>query len=170
MEPYPSELREYVVERMLGPQRVGINAMAREMGIGSTTLSRWRDQARSVAGMSKKSTRREPRSSASRRPQDWSSQERLDAVIEAAGLDEAALGVWLREHGLHAADLEQWREAAVRGLCGRSAGSRDARQVKDLRRELARKEKALAEAAALLVLSGKARALWGEEGESTTKR
>lgn len=169
MEPYPSDLKEYVVERMLGPQRVGVNAMARETGIGSTTLSRWRDQARSVAGMSKNSRRREARSPKSRRPQDWPPHERLRAVIEAAALDDAALGAWLREHGLHAADLEQWREAAVRGLSGGTAAAGDARQVKDLRRELARKEKALAEAAALLVLSGKARALWGGEGESTTR-
>ena len=169
MEPYPNDLRQYVVERMLGPQRVSVNAMAREMGIGSTTLSRWRDQARSVAGMSNKSSKREQGSPTARRPQDWDSQARLRAVIEAAGLDDAALGAWLREHGLHAADLEQWREAAVRGLSGRSAAVSDARQIKALRRELARKEKALAEAAALLVLSGKARALWGEGGESTTK-
>ena len=91
-------------------------------------------------------------------------------MIEASALADADLGAWLRRQGLHEATLAQWREAALRGLGGGGAGSAgDAKRVKELERELHRKDKALAETAALLVLRGKLNALWEEEGGNTTR-
>lgn len=172
MDPYPQELKDYAIERMLGPERASAYAVARETGVGATTVSRWRERARSVARMTDSSPpdgpppRPQPR-----RPADWSPEERLGALIEAAGLDDHALGPWLRSRGLHAADIEAWRADAVRGLRGHGAGraaGAEARRVQALERDLARKDKALAEAAALLVLQGKLRALFSaEEGGST---
>lgn len=73
---------------------------------------------------------------------------------------------WCREKGLFAHHLTSWRTA----FCADSkvaSGNRELRTLKDendqLKRELVRKEKALAEAAALLILQKKFRALW--EGE-----
>jgi transposase len=160
------ELKEYMVERMLGPERESASALARETGLSLTTLSRWRERARSVAAMTHR-PRKKDRPPNARRPQDWPAEERLCALGEAASLPDEQLGAWLRERGLHAAHLAQWREAAVRGLQGRSGAPGEARRVRDLERDLARKDKALAETAALLVLAGKARALWGDEGGST---
>ena len=166
MERYPQELKDYVVERMLGPDRASAYAVAQETGLAGTTVSRWRDRARSVARMDDTNETNDPPPPA-RRPQDWTPEERLLAVIEAAGLCEEKLGAWMRTRGLHTAVLAEWREAAVRGLGGKAAAVADARRIKELERDLHRKDKALAETAALLVLAGKAKALWGDEGGST---
>jgi transposase len=108
-----------------------------------------------------------------RRPEDWSSAERLSAVVRTAGMTEAELGGFLRAEGLHEADLKAWREAALEGLEGRPAsreGGSPSKRIRELERELARKEKALAEAAALLVLAKKTRALLEGEGDSTWRK
>ena len=108
-----------------------------------------------------------PQEKKARRPEDWSSTEKLEAVIKASNLGESALGVYLRSAGLHEVHLEEWRKQAE-GALGKVSGSPNTRLKKEnqrLERELRRKDKALAETAALLVLSKKVRALWGEEGD-----
>ena len=102
-----------------------------------------------------------------RRPEDWTPEERLQAVIEASQLSEEDLGSWMRERGLHSAILARWREAALGALRDRRTTSAETRRIKQLERDLRRKNKALAETAALLVLAGKARALVGDEGNAT---
>ena len=105
----------------------------------------------------------------SRRPQDWSAAEKFEAVLESSQLSDEELGRYLREKGIHEANLKEWRKQAEKGLSPAPMGA-DKQLVKEnkrLNKELQRKERALAEAAALLVLSKKARALWGEEGENT---
>jgi len=149
---YPQELREHLVGRMLGPEGMSANSLSKETGIAQTTLSRWNQAARSVASMTTEADT--PGGAAPRRPrrpQDWTPLERLRAVNEASALADADLGAWLRREGLHEATLVQWREAALRGL-GAGGAPGGAKRVKDLERELRRKDKALAETAALLVL------------------
>jgi transposase-like protein len=88
--------------------------------------------------------------SPARRPEDWKPEERLRAVIEAAGLSDAELGEFLRRSGLHEATLAEWRGAALEALGTRKTSGKEAKRVRELERELRRKERALAEAAALL--------------------
>ena len=107
-----------------------------------------------------------------KRPQDWSAEEKLAAVIEAASVAEAELGAFLRARGLHQAQLQEWRQRLLASLSERPAGAAkrtraEARRIRQLEHELTRKEKALAEAAALLMLKKKARAIWGDEDEPT---
>lgn len=91
--------------------------------------------------------------------------------MEAAGLSDDRIGEWLRTRGLREADLAEFRaevrDAAVAGMSAKRTASPDAKRVRELERELKRKEAALAETAALLVLRKKAVALWGEEGDDT---
>jgi hypothetical protein len=89
-------------------------------------------------------------------------------------LPEEELGEYLRRKGLHEAQLEQWRRRATEGATEalqskrlRKKASVEANRVRALERELRRKEKALAETAALLVLKKKAAAIWGDEDDST---
>jgi len=112
-------------------------------------------------------------------PRSWSAEEKYRVVIEAAAVPEAELGEFLRKKGLHAAQLEDWRrvvsEAAKAALTSggkarRSGSTADRRRIHELERELNRKDKALAEAAALLVLKKKLAMLWGDEDESTPTR
>ena len=87
--------------------------------------------------------------------------------MESHGLDEEALSAFCREKGIFRHHLEQWQAAFVAG--GSVVNRAQLRELKDtnkaLTRDLNRKEKALAEAAALLVLKKKYQALWVEEDE-----
>jgi transposase len=97
-----------------------------------------------------------------RERKEWTGAEKLRVVLAAAGLEERALGALLRREGLHAAQLAAWRQAvetaldapARRAPAGPSA---ETRRIQELERELARKERALAETAALLVLKKQGR-------------
>ena len=116
----------------------------------------------------------EPARKVGRSMRDRSPEEKLRLVRETASLDEAALGAFLRREGVHEADLQRWREQTSEGALGALAGKRqrslEQKRIRKLEAELKRKDKALAEAAALLVLSKKARALWGApEDDDTTE-
>ncbi len=92
-------------------------------------------------------------------------------MIESARLPEDELGEFLRREGLHAPTLEQWRADALAGLGGTSApaaGRKVSRRERELQRELRRKEKALAETAALLVLQKKSRLLFGDDEDDSS--
>ena len=110
-----------------------------------------------------------------KRPQDWTPEEKLEAVIEAATLPEEELGAFLRRQGLHEAQLREWRQQLLQGLEQPAQGAKkkrtaEARRLRQLERELERKDKSLAEAAALLVLQKKVQAIWGDEDDDTEPR
>ena len=85
-------------------------------------------------------------------------------VIEYEKLNEQDKGKYLREKGLHSVNIQQWEQQIIEGLDGRKSRKKDPRdkKIKALEWELARKEKALAETAALLVLKKKAQEIWGD--------
>ncbi len=96
----------------------------------------------------------------------------MEAVVATAAMDEAQRSAWCREQGLFPADLQQWRQSATAALSqpeeARASPQEtrdDRRRIKELERDLRRKEKALAEAAALLVLSKKLEALFQPGGD-----
>ena len=102
----------------------------------------------------------------------WSAAERLLALQESHGLSGETLHAWCREKGLFEHQLNAWREAFCSSPEQQTAQERreskaelKALQGKHevLQRELRRKERALAEAAALLVLQKKFQALLGDE-------
>lgn len=166
MSYYPEEFKLKMVEKMAGPGGPSATALSLETGVPQTTLSRWLRRAGKVEGMRQKK---------SKRPQDWTAQEKLAAVIEADGLSDEELGAFLRRQGLHRAHLERWRAAMRSALDGpakrkRPGTSPEARKVRELEKELRRKDKALAEASALLVLKKKAQAIWGDEDDATGRR
>lgn len=101
-----------------------------------------------------------------KRPRDWSVEAQLVALHETHGLAGEALHAWCRENGLFAHHLTNWKMAFCADAKA-APGTREMRVLKDendqLKRELVRKEKALAEAAALLILQEKFRALWEDE-------
>jgi transposase len=101
-----------------------------------------------------------------KRPQDWSAPEQLQALQESHALSGEALQAWCRERGLFAHHLASWKTA----FCAPAKASAETGQLRglkdeneQLKRELTRKEKALSEAAALLMLQKKFRALWEDE-------
>lgn len=151
---------------MAGPAAVSANRLSEEVGIGQPTLSKWLRQAQGRIGRVKfDSPPPSPRSP--RRPEDWSPEERLRVVIETSRLSEEELGAFLRREGLHEATLSEWKTAALDALGPQKKATGDARKVRDLEKQLRRKDKALAEAAALLILQKKVRTLLGDEDDDT---
>lgn len=170
---YSIDFRDDMIRKLTSPRGPSILELAGKTGVHQTTLSRWvREATRLGAPMSQhddENARSRPR--AGRRPQDFSPEEKLRIVQQAARLEDAELGALLRREGLHEADLAEWRdqvnEAALAALAGRRQRTTEQKRVRKLESELRRKEKALAEAAALLVLAKKARALWPDEDDDT---
>ena len=142
--------------RLVGPALV--RSVAEELNVKYHTVKNW--MKRKVVGKLGVSVTKE------KRPQDWVAEEQLVALHETHGLTGDALHAWCRGKGLFAHHLTSWKTAFCAD--GKAApGAREFRVLKDenenLKRELLRKERALAEAAALLILQKKFRALW--EGE-----
>ena len=100
---------------------------------------------------------------AEKRPQDWNLEDRLNAIIECASFDNIALNQYCRAKGLYPHHIQQWKQDFANGSSPKPALS-DSKQlkqeIKQLQTELNRKDKALAETAALLVLKKK-RMLFG---------
>ncbi len=138
-----------------------IESVAKEVNVGYQTLKNWvkRKSLDKVTATAHKE----------KRPQDWKRDEQLAALMETHGLSEEALRAWCRGRGLFPHHLDSWKAS----FCTQEpapalvSDSRDMLALKsendDLKKELRRKEKALAEAAALLVLQKKFRALWENE-------
>ena len=141
-----------------------IRSVAEELNINPHTVKNWMKSK-------VKETRNAPDVMVKeRRPQDWRAEEQLLALQESHVLTGEALNTWCRERGIFSHHLNSWKTAFCRPQKTTAAGLPDNRELRGLRdeneqlkRELARKEKALAEAAALLILQKKFRALW--EGE-----
>jgi transposase-like protein len=102
----------------------------------------------------------------------WSAEEKLEALIQTGKMEETELGVYLRQEGLHSHRLHEWRSDALKSLDGALARpqklKKDDRDVKiaELERNLLRKDRALAEASALLILQKKVHLIWEQsEGE-----
>jgi transposase len=165
---YSSSFKERMVRRLVGRDGVSANALSLEVGVSQASLSRWLREAGNVPGMTKSKNGTGPGR------KQWTAGEKLRAIVQAAALSEKDLGEFLRREGLHEADLKRWQEAVEAALGGgareRAQKAADARRMKELERELRRKEKALAETAALLVLKKKVQEIWGDEDDGTTGR
>jgi transposase-like protein len=164
-----------MVQRLTGRDRISANKLSEEVGVSQNTLSRWLREAskeKNVKGNGNMTQERPVR------PDDLPPGEKLQIVLEASKLSEEELGAFLRRHGLHEAQLEEWRgkvEEAALGVLGkpkkRKPGkSPEAKKIQELERELNRKDKALAEVTALLALKKKLDALLGGEDDDTTPR
>jgi hypothetical protein len=153
-----------MVKKMLAPGGPSATQLSKDVGIGQSTLSRWIRTMGTVSAESK--------TEGGRRPQDWTAEQKWKAVTEAAVLSEAEVGAYLRRAGLHSDHLHQWRNEMMDAVrknptVGRTKTelAQAKKRIRELERELRRKDKALAEAAALLVLKKKADLIWGTVDE-----
>ena len=150
---------------MLPPNNMAIWPLSQGEGISEATLHKWRAEARGKGQLL-------PDADAGR--EGWSSRDKFAAVLETAALNEADLAEYCRKRGLYPAQIAAWRMACEQANDWDRASSarlgqatkEEKKRVKALERELARKEKALAETAALLVLRKKAHAIWGGDEDA----
>jgi transposase-like protein len=155
-----------MVQRMLGPSAKSATALAEEIGIHQPTLSRWLRDARILGGTMSHQKKSTPK---------WTSAKKLRVVLAASQLKDDELGAFLRREGIHEHQLEQWRSTMLAALeeegpKKRRGPSPEAKELVAVKRDLLRKDKALAEVSALLVLKKKADAIWGVVDDDTDER
>jgi len=163
---YTDGFKARMIERMTGPEGIPIYTLSKDVGVSPPTLYRWIEES-SLAGMSKDSTRRKQRT--------WNAVEKLRVVKEAAQLTDEELGAFIRREGLHSTQLSEWVELANAGALEKLTPSKRSRKkltpeqkrIRELEKELLRKDKALAEVAALLTLKKRVQEIWGDaEGDT----
>jgi len=183
MTTYSKRFKTKMVMRMTGPRALSATELAREVKVPQPTLSRWLRESATLLPMhadetsptASKTPAALPDPPAAHRVR--SAEEKFRLVSLAATLGEDELGAMLRREGLHATDLESWRADMIAALSPRakstaeptSSRPEDRRRIQQLEREIDRKDKALAEAAALLILQKKVREFLGDEDDSTKR-
>ena len=175
---YPDMFKNAMIQKMTGPGAMSASALSKQVEVPQATLSKWLRIAAIDSSYNFPNSANEYAKMANikgpKRPNDWSAEEKFKVVMEAAGLDDEQLGELLRKKGLHQTHLEQWRLQMLDGLQAgfskKTARQKqaDLKRIRALEKELLRKDKALAETAALLVLKKKVQEIWGDEDDPTT--
>ena len=164
MTRYSPERKEAVLQKMMPPHNIPIPQLSEETGISEATLYNWRKQARKEG---------KPVPADGKNPELWSSEDKFSIVLETSHMSEAELAEYCRSKGLFKEQISSWKQickqanasAVEKAKQAREKAKQDKKTIRNLERELNRKEKALAETAALLVLRKKASAIWGDGGE-----
>jgi len=160
MQNYTESFKKAAVEKTLLNPNISAWRAAKEIGVSHSTLYRWiRIYGDGDTHVSKPSCA------------DLSKQEQFNILMETAHLTEEARGAYCRQKGLYQHQLDTWQKAFMKE--DKEANHKKEQEVlkvlraenKDLKKELHRKEKALAEASALLVLQKKADLIWGKDAE-----
>lgn len=156
---YSLEFKKSAVEKLLTRGNRTVTAVTKELGISSPTIYQWRDDFANVQGMKKSSS-----------PKDRPLSEKNKSIFEYDSLPVEKRGEYLRNNGLHEDNLAEWRSQIDAALQPVKKSSQERKElgaekekVKKLEKELRRKDKALAEVSALLILKKKADLLWGSE-------
>lgn len=132
-------LKQQLVARLTGVNAVSAAQLARETGIRQQNLSRWLNEARSSpCGATDDAI-----------VSSWSVVQKARIIAQAAGLAGDQLATYLKGEGVKVGYFRRWR-LALEEAGEESVGM--TKRIRKLERELARKERALAEAAALLLL------------------
>lgn len=145
------------------PSNRTVASVSQEVGVSEATLYNWKKQFRAQGYVVPQKISI---------AEQWDAKAKLAAVIQTASMNEAERSEYCRKHGIYPEQIEAWKESAFEAL-GAASGSKshqadlaaERKKTRALEKELRRKEKALAEAAALLTLSKKAQAIWGTNEE-----
>ena len=158
MKRYSPERKAAVLAKLLPPYNMTVTALAQQEGISEATLYHWRNQAKMEG---------KPVPGANKTTDQWSTEARFAVIVETATLSEEELGEYCRRKGLYAEQIAQWKQDFLQTPQpdNRQSQKQAQKEIKELKRELARKEKALAEAAALLVLRKKLNRYYGIDDE-----
>ena len=156
MTHYSEEFRASVAARLLPPNNARIADIVKETGVPKDTLYEWRTRYRNKQGFSP---------STCKSSNQYSADDKLAVIIETATLNETELSEYCRCKGLYPVQIKSWKTSMVQGLMSepskidREQSQKQVKTIQRLEKDLARKEKALAEVAALLVLQKKFQSL-----------
>jgi transposase len=159
---YPNEIKESIVKRMMPPNNEAISQISEEVGITEATLYKWRKAARAAGNATPGDGQVSER---------WKSEDKFLIVMETYTMNQAELAEYCRKKGLYKEQIEAWRDTCLNANGQESNQTKQLNRVlkeekkraKSLEKDLRKKEKALAEAAALLLLRKKAQAIWGDQ-------
>jgi len=174
---YPDMFKNAMIQKMTGLGAISASALSKQVDVPQATLSKWLRMAGVGSSYNFPNNTYEytklAKIKSPKRPNDWSAEDKFKVVMEAASLDDEQLGAFLRNKGLHQTHLEQWRLQMLGGLQNGLSIKKtkqkkaDTKRIRSLEKELNRKDKALAETAALLVLKKKVHEIWGDEDDPT---
>ncbi len=165
MRGYSPERKAAILKKLLPPLNMPVAELARQEGISDVTLYTWRKQMRERG-------QAVPGSQSS--PEQWSAEAKLAVVAETIALSEVELSVYCREKGLFPEQVKAWKQTFIdsqrpdskRQSAERREAESAKKRIRSLEKELLRKERALAEAAALLVLRKKLDTFWDEKNDA----
>lgn len=161
MPVYSAQYKEQLVRKLMPPSNQSVAQVSRDSGVSVPALYNWKkkfqDKGHVVPAKSS-------------RPEGWDSKAKLAAIIQTAAMNEAQRAEYCREHGLYVEQLEAWKLAfealdTSEQPSSKAELSAQRQKIRQLEKDLTRKDKALAETAALLVLSKKVQAIWGSKEE-----
>lgn len=154
---YSTEVKDSVVAKVLSRGNRSIEDVCRQEGISAQTVGNWLRKHAKFAGMKKPDEMKK-----------WSAEDKLKALFETQSLAENDFGAYLRREGLYSHQVTEWRADVLKSLdearTRPQVAKRDDRddRIKELERDLARMEKALAEASARMMLQKKVDLFWAE--------
>lgn len=153
------EAKQAIVKKALGSNRQTRCEIARNHNIGVSTLGKWIKRYKDGGRISSDGIQANKLSMAS---------ERFEHLQATYGLNDAEVGAYCRKHGLYSHQLQQWKEEFM----SRNTDTKNQNQLlelkslrienKQLKQDILRKDKALSETAALLILKKKAAQIWGD--------
>ena len=155
-----------MVAKLLLPGGPSVPELSKKTGISKTALYKWLAKYKNIKSSTEENMSQQK--TIPIRPQNWSSVDKLNAVIITASMNEEEVGAYCRQHGIYSKHLIEWKQAMMEGL--KPSINKEQRvenfklksEIKSLQSDLTRKEKALAETSALLILKKKANLIWGD--------
>ena len=161
MAQYSAERKQAILNKLLSPNLISIAKLARDEHIAEQTLYNWRNRAKQQGKTVLTNDK----------TKELSPETKLTIIIDTAKLNETELAEYCRSKGLYPEQISQWKAQSLTGFStseqqtnlNRKQQQADQKQIKQLKQEIKRKDKALAEAAAILILRKKLNALWGED-------
>ncbi|MCX4028833.1 hypothetical protein H0A36_27415 [Endozoicomonas sp. SM1973] len=160
MAKYTKQQKENILKLLFPPENKSVPVVHKLTGIPQSTLHTWKAKVRSQqVNMPKEIP-----------IQSWSSEQKLNVIIETAALSQPELAAYCRKKGLYVEQVDQWKREFIQpeqpSQKLKKSLQVEKQRCQQLEKELKRKEKALAEAAALLVLQKKAQSIWGQDEEA----
>ena len=156
---YSSEFQQEAVKKLLSSS-LTLSNLSRELGVPSSTLFGWKANYVKNGGMK----------TPNKKAKDWAAEEKLEIIIKTATMGEAELGEFLRSNGLYSEDLKRFKEESLSGLKAKKGRPELDPEVhhlreqnKKLEKDIKRKDRALAEYSARVILLKKSHEIWGKD-------
>lgn len=156
---YSEGFKDSMVTKVFNRGSQSIATICRQEGVSKSAVYSWMKECDRTLGMKKQN-----------KSELWSAEVKLNAIVQNQNLSEEAFGIFLRKEGLHSHQINGWREDILKALDSRPRKFRGVKdgsgqRIRELERDLHRKDKALAEASALLILQKKVNLIWGKKSE-----